>query len=222
MLRSFKINSVFYSRYEATVRDLEVAFDKPASDKIDPSDCSDRYLETGFIPLLRSESSVETPSLPGLVERALRSSVLMIAAHYKNPFSIDEENLEDLHGHVKNCLSWQCVLMEVHQLSDLQVAVLFSRYQEELKPVWDKTVDQLDIPCTLPNIGYSFRLIATVDPGTYPTEGVAEVTPGVSVSFDLAGWSGKFEIEISILRTILQDYVYEAVENSLFVDSAEG
>lgn len=221
MLRSFKINPVFYSRYEATVRDLEVAFDKPASDKIDPSDSSDRYLETGFIPLLRSESSVETPSLSGLVERALRSSVLMIAAHYKNPFSIDEENLEDFHGHVKDCLSWQCVLMEVHQLSDLQVAVLFSRYQEELKPVWDKTVDQLDLPCTLPNIGYSFRLIATVDPGTYPTDGVAEVTPEVSVSFDLAGWSGKFEIEISILRDILKDYVYEAVESSLFVDSAQ-
>lgn len=223
----FKINSEFRSRHETTVQDLEVAFNSPSSDKVDLSNDSDRYLETGTIPLLRDESKTEILLLSDIVNRALKSSVLMISAHYGEPFQIDEVGLEDLIDHVENCLVWQCVLLEVHRLSDLQVAVLFSRNLQDLKPVWDKSVDELGLPCTLPNLG-SFSLISTVDLDESRSSFATTIQPDVSVSFDLAyqgfslGSFGKFEIDIDTLRTILKDYIHEVILGLLFVKPNQG
>lgn len=220
----FKINSEFRSRHETTVQDLEVAFNNPSSDKVDLSDDSDRYLETGFIPVLRDESKTEILLLSDIVNRALKSSVLMISAHYGEPFQIDEVGLEDLIDHVENCLVWQCVLLEVHRLSDLQVAVLFSRNLEDLKPVWDKSVDELGLPCTLPKLG-SFSLISTVDLDASQSSFATTIQPDVSVSFDLADRCfsfGKFEVDIGTLRTILKDYIHEVILGLLFVKPNQG
>lgn len=206
-----------YLRRGTTVQDLEVAFGKPSSDKVDLSD-EPEVCEDGLVPLLRKDPKPEVPSLSEVINRVLKSAELMLSAFWEDVSNILEEDRKTF---VEEWLIWQRVLLEVHQLSDLQVAALFSRYQKALKPVWDSS-DHLDLPCHLPNLGGSFSLISTVDLDESESDITTNVNPEVSVLFDLVNWSGKFEIHIDTLRTVLEYYISEAVEGLLFVNLNQG
>lgn len=208
-------------RQETTVEDLESSFDKPASDKVDLGDKADQmtakdWERLGWSHLFCHDAKPGIPSLSEVVSRALKSAELILTAQCRRLYQLAKEQQE---GHIKHQV-WKSVLPEVHQLNDLQVAGLFSRYGETLKPVWDASIDELHLPCTLPKLGPSFRLVLAVDLGAEP--GISKHDTAATVSFDLAECTGQFEISVKKLRDVLENYVWVAVEGLLFVKPNQG